>query len=159
MLGGLMKKRLASLIICASLLFSPACAPETKQKIHDTMVSIGEIAAPIIVDAQIALKNIQQNYVFWAALVQGTLQVAGVTLTTEQINAAKPVIAAMDAALVPLGSVANNEKVDPIAVQTAVIAVQNAVPTLTQKALANPAVNMLYQAYMSGQTNVPKPTT
>jgi len=153
-----MKKKFAILFLCFCLAFSAigsGCTTMQRATIKATAAKVVKITGPMLLDAQKALSLVQKNYAFWSALVQGTLKVAGITITQAQIDAARPVIAAADAVLVPLGAAVKNTPVDPAAVQNAIIAVNNAVPALAQKALANPAVNALYQAYLAGKTNVP----
>ena len=119
---------------------------------------------PLIGDAQKAIRAVQANYSFWCALVQGTLQVFGVQVTQADMDAAKPWIALADTSLGILGpvnaAVANNTAmpaVDPGLVQNAIAQVKIALPQQTAAALANPAVKVLYQADLAGQTNVPAP--
>jgi hypothetical protein len=154
-----MKKKFVSLLLCLCLI-APAgigCSVAMRQKAKDGWAKVERVIGPLLESAEHALASVQKNYAFWSALVQGTLQVVGVNITKAQIDAAKPVIAAVDSVLVPLGAATTNKPVDPVAVQNAIIAVDTAVPALTQQALANPAVNALYQAYLAGKTNVSAP--
>ena len=128
------------------------------------MQKVSTALAPLIGDAQKAIKAIQANYPFWCAIAQGTLQVAGVKVTQADMDAAKSWLALADTSLGILGpvnaAVANNTAmpaVDPGLVQNAIAQVKTALPQQTAAALANPAVKVLYQAYLAGQTNVPAP--
>lgn len=160
-----MKKKLVAMLVSLMLLTSVSvsgCASfKTWWNSADTQATVDKIktvTGPLLETAQKALDNVQKNYAFWSALVQGALEVAGVKVTQEQMDAAKPYIAAADAALEPLGLAVNGKEVTSTEVATAVISVSNALPALKEKALANPAVAALWQAYLAGQTNVPAPT-
>jgi hypothetical protein len=120
--------------------------------------------APLIADVQKGLTAIQADYPFWSALVRGSLQVVGVKVTQAQMDAALPYIAAADTDLGVLGkAIAYNQNptanspVTAADVQNAVNSTTTALPVLKTTVLANPAVAVLYQAYVAGQTNLPAP--
>ena len=165
-----MRKPLAILAVAAILALAVALAGCSalgvfSPKATADISKVETALQPLIADGQKALDAIQADYPFWSALVQGTLQVAGVKVTQAQINAALPYIAAADTNLGVLGkAIAYNQNpsanppVTAADLQNAISATSTALPALAKSAMANPAVAALYQAYVAGQTNVPPPT-
>ena len=129
------------------------------------MQKVSAAVAPLIGDAQKAVANIQQNYPFYLALAEGTLQAVGIPVPPGAAALAQGWLGVADTTLkiaAPVTvAIANNQAIpatDPGLLQLGIIQAQNVLPKETKAAMANPAVAALYQAYLAGQTNLPKPS-
>ena len=134
--------------------------PKAQQDIQ----KISAVLAPFIGDAQKVVANIQQNYSFYYAVLNGTLQVAGVKIPPEAADLARNWLAAADTTLkiaAPVTvAIAQNQPVpavDPNLLQLGIIQAQTVLPKEAKAAMANPAVAALYAAYVAGQSNLPAP--
>jgi hypothetical protein len=163
-----MKRSFVALFLAIAMIFAFAACSSFgvwSAKSEANIAKVETALQPLIAKGQLALTAIQADYPFWSAVAQGTLQAVGVKVTAAQMQAVLPYITAADTNLGVLGkAIAYNQNpttappVSAADLQNAISATSAALPALAKQAMANPAVAVLYQAYIAGQTNLPPPT-
>jgi hypothetical protein len=159
-----MKKLLILAMMLALLLVGCSGIGVWSSGAKTDMQNISKALEPLIGDAQKAVAAAQNNYPFWCAIAQGTLQAAGVKVTPAEVTLAQNWLAVADTTLKIAAPVttalAAGQPVPPVdtnTLQLAITQAQTVLPNQVKTAMANPAVKALYQAYVAGQTNLPAP--
>jgi hypothetical protein len=110
--------------------------------------------APLIPAAQKTLAALQKDYPFWAGIVQGTLNLAGIKAQLPPAATVLPYIQVADTSLAILGAALNQQPVDPNLLQNAILQAENVAPGLKAQLLADPAVQAAYNTWVAQQAAV-----